>query len=69
MGPPPEFCNRGVKGKMRVLIGPKVQGILQTYKNQDISTLLSGCLIVDHAIEFDKPRVRMHYSTLQPSNG
>ena len=24
---------------------------------------------MDHAIEFDKPRVRMHYSTLQASNG
>ena len=31
----------------------------------ETSTLPAGRLIVHHAIEFSKPRVRMHYSTLQ----
>ena len=31
----------------------------------EISTLPAGRLIVHHAIEFSKPHVRMHYSTLQ----
>ena len=36
-----------------------------TGNTTDISTLPSGRLIVDHAIEFSKPCVRMHYRTLQ----
>ena len=50
--------SRCEEGKMRVLIGLRVHGI------PEISTLPSGPFIVDHAIEFSKPRVRMHYTAL-----
>ena len=50
--------SRCEEGKMRVLIGLQVHGI------PEISTLPSGPFIVDHAIEFSKPRVRVHYTAL-----
>ena len=41
----------------------------RTANTREISTLTSGRLIVHHPIEFKKPRVRMHYSTLQRQKG
>ena len=43
-------------------------GAQHTANTTEISTLPSGRFIGDHAIEFSKPRVRMHYSTLHGWN-
>ena len=56
--------SRCEEGKMRVLIGLLVHGILQTQQKSRVSLVPSRRFIGDHASQFSKLRVRMHYSTL-----
>ena len=60
---PSTLQSRCEGGKTHVLIGPRLHGILQTQQKSQLS-LTSGRFMADHAIEFTKPRSRMHYSTL-----
>ena len=60
--------SRCERGKMRVLIGLLVHGILQTQQKSQVSLVPSRRFIGDHASQFSKLRVRMHCSTLHRWN-